>query len=89
MKTLYAKIGELTLERDFLSAALGKAGLLQRCVQAEGNAADDVSMLLCLVMSMRKARGPSAQFGLRLNINLRSIPMSLRLAVLTRAAEHR
>jgi hypothetical protein len=28
MKTLHAKIGELTLERDFLSGALGKAGLL-------------------------------------------------------------
>ncbi len=25
-----AKIGELTLEKDFLSAALGKAGLLAR-----------------------------------------------------------
>jgi transposase len=28
MKTLHAKIGELTLENDFLSGALGKAGLL-------------------------------------------------------------
>jgi transposase len=28
VKTLHAKIGELTLERDFLSGALGKAGLL-------------------------------------------------------------
>ena len=28
VKTLHAKIGELTLENDFLSAALGKAGLL-------------------------------------------------------------
>ena len=28
LKTLHAKIGELTLENDFLSAALGKAGLL-------------------------------------------------------------
>ncbi len=27
-KTLHAKIGELTLENDFLSGALGKAGLL-------------------------------------------------------------
>jgi transposase len=27
VKTLHAKIGELTLERDFLSGALGKAGL--------------------------------------------------------------
>jgi transposase-like protein len=27
LKTLHAKIGELTLENDFLSAALGKAGL--------------------------------------------------------------
>jgi transposase len=27
LKTLRAKIGELTLENDFLSAALGKAGL--------------------------------------------------------------
>lgn len=26
--TLHAKIGELTLENDFLSGALGKAGLL-------------------------------------------------------------
>ena len=26
LKTLHAKIGELTLEKDFLSAALGKAG---------------------------------------------------------------
>jgi transposase-like protein len=26
LKTLHAKIGELTLENDFLSAALGKAG---------------------------------------------------------------
>jgi transposase len=29
VKTLHAKIGELTLENDFLSGALGKAGLLQ------------------------------------------------------------
>ncbi len=28
VKTLHAKIGELTLENDFLSRALGKAGLL-------------------------------------------------------------
>jgi transposase len=28
LKTLHAKIGELTLEKDFLSAALSKAGLL-------------------------------------------------------------
>ena len=28
VKTLHAKIGELTLEDDFLSGALGKAGLL-------------------------------------------------------------
>ena len=28
VKTLHAKIGELMLERDFLSGALGKAGLL-------------------------------------------------------------
>jgi transposase-like protein len=28
MKTLHAKIGELTLENDFLSGALTKAGLL-------------------------------------------------------------
>ena len=28
LKTLHAKIGELTLENDFFSAALGKAGLL-------------------------------------------------------------
>ena len=28
MKTLHAKIGELTLENDFLAGALGKAGLL-------------------------------------------------------------
>ena len=28
VKTLHAKIGELTLENDFLSVALGKAGLL-------------------------------------------------------------
>jgi len=27
LKTLHAKIGELTLENDFLSGALGKAGL--------------------------------------------------------------
>jgi transposase-like protein len=27
LKTLHAKIGELTLENDFLSAALGTAGL--------------------------------------------------------------
>lgn len=27
VKTLHAKIGELTLERDFLSGALGKVGL--------------------------------------------------------------
>ena len=28
VKTLHAKIGELTLENDFLSVALGNAGLL-------------------------------------------------------------
>jgi hypothetical protein len=28
VKTLHAKIGELTLVNDFLSGALGKAGLL-------------------------------------------------------------
>ena len=28
VRTLHAKIGELTLEHDFLSSALGKAGLL-------------------------------------------------------------
>lgn len=28
VKTLHAKIGELTLDNDFLSGALGKAGLL-------------------------------------------------------------
>jgi transposase-like protein len=28
LKTLHAKIGELTIENDFLSGALGKAGLL-------------------------------------------------------------
>ena len=28
LKALHAKIGELTLQNDFLSAALGKAGLL-------------------------------------------------------------
>jgi transposase-like protein len=28
VKTLHAKIGELTLQNDFLSGALGKAGLL-------------------------------------------------------------
>jgi transposase len=28
VKTLHAKIGELTLENDFLSGALSKAGLL-------------------------------------------------------------
>ena len=28
VKTLHAKIGELTLTKDFLSGALGKAGLL-------------------------------------------------------------
>jgi transposase len=28
LKTLHAKIGELTLQNDFLSGALGKAGLL-------------------------------------------------------------
>jgi transposase-like protein len=28
LKVLHAKIGELTLENDFLSGALGKAGLL-------------------------------------------------------------
>jgi putative transposase len=31
VKTLHAKIGELTLENDFLSGALGKAGLLSHC----------------------------------------------------------
>ena len=28
VKTLHGKIGELTVENDFLSGALGKAGLL-------------------------------------------------------------
>jgi len=28
LKLLHAKIGELTLENDFLAGALGKAGLL-------------------------------------------------------------
>ena len=28
LKSLHAKIGELTLENDFLSRALGKAGML-------------------------------------------------------------
>jgi hypothetical protein len=28
LKTLHAKIGQLALENDFLSGALGKAGLL-------------------------------------------------------------
>ena len=28
MRTLHAKIGELTLANDFLAGALGKAGLL-------------------------------------------------------------
>jgi transposase len=28
LKSLHAKIGELTLENDFLAGALGKAGLL-------------------------------------------------------------
>ncbi|TWG49524.1 transposase [Aminobacter sp. J44] len=28
VKSLHAKIGELTLENDFLAGALGKAGLL-------------------------------------------------------------
>jgi transposase len=28
LKSLHAKIGELTLENDFLEVALGKAGLL-------------------------------------------------------------
>jgi hypothetical protein len=28
LKVLHAKIGELTLEKDFLSGALSKAGLL-------------------------------------------------------------
>lgn len=28
VKTLHAKVGELTMENDFLSDALGKAGLL-------------------------------------------------------------
>jgi transposase len=31
IKTLHAKIGELTLENDFLEAALGKAGLPSAC----------------------------------------------------------
>jgi len=30
VKSLHAKIGELTLENDFLEVALGKAGLLRR-----------------------------------------------------------
>jgi transposase len=34
MKTLHAKIGELAPETDFLSGALGKAGLLCRCALA-------------------------------------------------------
>jgi transposase len=33
VKTLHAKIGELTLENDFLSGALGKAGLLPTAQQ--------------------------------------------------------
>jgi hypothetical protein len=31
IKALHAKIGELTLENDFLEAALGKAGLPSAC----------------------------------------------------------
>ena len=42
VKTLHAKIGELTLENDFLSGALGKAGLLPR-----------VSDLLCIATVKR------------------------------------
>jgi len=38
VKTLHAKIGELTLERDFLSGALGKAGLLPLGGQPRGQA---------------------------------------------------
>jgi hypothetical protein len=34
VKTLHAKIGELALGHDFLSGALGKAGLLSRCTAA-------------------------------------------------------
>jgi transposase len=30
LKALHAKIGQLALENDFLSGALGKAGLLSR-----------------------------------------------------------
>jgi transposase len=33
VKTLHAKIGELTLDNDFLSGALGKAGLLPSAVR--------------------------------------------------------
>jgi len=38
LKLLHAKIGELTLEKDFLSGALSKAGLLsaKRCVNRRG-----------------------------------------------------
>jgi len=34
VKTLHAKIGQLTLENDFLGGALAKAGLLSRCTAA-------------------------------------------------------
>jgi transposase len=33
VKTLHAKIGELTPENDFLSSALGKAGLLPSAIR--------------------------------------------------------
>ena len=47
VRTLHAKIGELTLENDFLSGALGKAGLLSRrtaahaCMCESGAQGDD------------------------------------------------
>ena len=46
LKDLHAKIGELTLEKDFLSGALDKAGLLpiagRRCLhRREGAQKDD------------------------------------------------
>ena len=37
LKTLHAKIGELTLENDFLSGALGKAGLFSPKLSAAGS----------------------------------------------------
>jgi hypothetical protein len=50
VKTLHAKIGELALGHDFLSGALGKAGLLSRCTAAhacmrESGAQDRTSKL--------------------------------------------